>query len=133
MSVFKSKYEARVILDFSDGKVSKSSIKQSLNQAEVKYCTKPTNGLVTFFNNDIKVGMYSIRLSLNNNDLNYTSTKLRQYKRVSVQVTEKLQVIDIKSDTRFSYLNYNIDNVSIQDLTDLIHHCKRLDDMRGFL
>lgn len=133
MSVFKSKYELRTILDFSDGKVSKNQIKQSLKQVEVKYCTKPSHGWITFFNNDIKIGMYSIRLSLTNDDLNYTNTKIKQHKRVSVQVVEKTEKIYIDSDPRFSYLNYNYTNVSIDDLTNLIHHCKRLNDVRAFL
>jgi hypothetical protein len=134
MSVFKSKYEARTILDFSEGKVSKNSIKQSLRRVEVRHCSENVNGYVTFFNNNIKVGMYSIRLVLYSGPKD-NSTKIKQYKKFLISVIENkaTQEINIKRDARFCHKTWTTENPSVEEMADLIQYCKRLNDMRGFL
>lgn len=134
MSVFKVKHEYRKILDFSDGKVSKNSIKQSLRQVDVKYCAQNVNGYITIFDNAIKVGMYSIILKLNS-DFGEENSTLKQYKKVNVLVCESRtsNEINIQNDNRFSYKSWNEEHTSVDELVDLINHCKRLDDMRVFL
>lgn len=134
MSVFKGKYENRTILDFSDGKVSKNSIKQSLRKVEVRHCSESVNGYVTFFNNEIKVGMYSIRITLIGS-LNDNHTKFKQYKKFFIRVIENktVQEVNIKHDTRFCHKIWATENASVKEMADLIYYCKRLNDVRIFL
>lgn len=134
MSAIKSKYECKEILDFSVGKITKSSILKSLRQADFvqKYYNKNGVGL-TYVENEIVVGMYKIHLLLR---FNNEAKKLRQYGKFQVIICDN-QIIDLSKDFRFksqSWVKLNKKNkLTISNLVDIILYCKKLDKLKIFL
>lgn len=142
MSLIKAKQEARIILDFSKGKISKNLIKQSLRETEVVELHNNEDGQCTLIDNYIKVGMYDIHLNMNcppTSDKN----KLREYGCFRVAIYENSPInnvikhINEKHDRRFKdqyWVKLNQRGMlRIKNLIDIIMFTKRLNNLKMFL
>lgn len=139
MTAIRAHQERRTILDFSDGKYSKNRIKQSLrtcNITSIKECEEQDEFI--FFTNEIKVGMYIIRLHLPF-DSSKNWCKLSEYGDFEISIHESSSApgLNLSRDSRFksqywSHKNY-FGGLRIKHLIDIIAHCKRLDKLKAFL
>lgn len=144
MSLIKGKQEFRTILDFSKSKISKNFVKQSLREAEVRevVCLPETN-TYTFVENEIKVGMYQLRLSFESVDSINNRTKLKDYGGFNVAIYERnrkgniLKNINLEKDKRFKDQYWVEDsknyNIRIKNLVDVVMHLERLNQLKLFL
>ena len=140
MTAIRSKLESRIILDFSNGKYSKNKIKQALRQCEVINILEGENRddwLV--YDNQIKVGMYTIKLRLPL-DGPSTCSKLKDYGDFEISIYDTLSKehsINLQKDSRFKdqyWVSYNFfGRLRIKHLIDIVTHCKRLDKLKAFL
>lgn len=139
MTAIRAHQERRLLLDFSDGKYSKNKIKQALRQCNV-ISVKQTDedDEYIIFANEIKVGMYTIKLHLpfdSSKDWN----KLRDYGDFEISIHERPggPSINLNTDGRFRtqyWTKYNFfGKLRIKHLIDIIAHCKRLDNLKAFL
>lgn len=141
MSAVKGLLEHRTVLDFSKDHVSKNLVRRALCQTEIlDLCRKAGN--ITFIDNDIKVGMYTIRLGFSEVHPGDNRKHLRDYGGFKVKIFESgspemSAEINLNKDKRFSKqywtgLNKNY-NLLTKNLIDIILHCSRLNDLRVFL
>lgn len=141
MSAIKSRMESRVIFDFTDQALTKKSIKNILKKIEVREIDSDKDlSEVIFIENSILVGSYEIHLSFS-----FVSTEdrryLKEYGRFKVFISEKLsrknRNIDLKKDGRFknhSWVKKNAEyKLGINDLTEIIELCNKLDRLKAFL
>lgn len=139
MSVSRVKHENKVILDFSDCRISKNSITQSLRDVEVLGTYHDDKTLDTIIDNEIKIGMYSIVLLLNSSTLNFNVRHLRQCGPLTIRLYENStgREINLNKDYRFKTQNWAKKNfegqIKIKDLIEAIIYCNRLDKMKSFL
>jgi hypothetical protein len=143
MSLVKAKQEARAILDFSKGKISKNSIKESLRKTEVVEVCSHEDGGYVMIDNYIKVGMYKIHLTMNGIPTP-DKTRLKDYGcfRVAIyetnsKVSKLDKHINEKHDKRFKdqyWVKLNCQGkLRIKNLVDVIIFTNRLDKLRMFL
>ena len=137
MTAIKAKSQDRVILDFSAGKCSKNRVKQALRQCDVINWDegKEDRNELTIYENQIKVGMYTIHLELPF-DTPEGWRKLRDYGDFQVTISDG-RTIDLKRDGRFKNQYWVSQNffgkLRIKHLIDIITHCHRLNKLRAFL
>ncbi len=139
MTAIKAHQERRLILDFSGGKYSKNKIKQALRQCSV-VSVKQTDERNEYiiFDNEIKVGMYTIKLHLPF-DSSKNWNKLRDYGDFEISIHDRHTgpSIDLARDSRFRtqyWIKYNFfGKLRIKHLIDIIAHCQRLDKLKAFL
>lgn len=143
MSAIKCRQENKTLLDFSDTnkRVSKNLVKQLLRKADLpSYQRDDAN--ITHINHDIVVGIYKIRLSLNN-ELDTQKNKLKQYGNFSFTIMELTNsgekyggayVLLPPRDKLFKnqYWYYN-NKLRINDLANAIIYCNRLNHLKSFL
>jgi hypothetical protein len=141
MSVSKVKHEYKIILDFSDQKLTKTHVRKSLKDINIEplYPVKDDN-LMVCIENEIKVGMYKISLVLSPTITRFTSHKLKDFGDFNVQIFEdgnrNSREINLSKDNRFKeqyWAQKNSCGLKVIDLTDIICHFKRLDKLRAFL
>jgi hypothetical protein len=136
MSAIKSKQESKIILNFSDKKLSKKYINDCLKQVEIissYYCDKLDH--LVFRDNDILIGMYKIRLSLldifSNNQNN--QFKITIFERTAQGDKE----ISLSRDLRFKCSNWIQSNnnykLKTKNLVDAIYLCNKLDNLKLYL
>jgi hypothetical protein len=139
MTAIRAHQERRLLLDFSQGKQSKNKIKQALRQCNVvsvKQVDEENEYIV--FTNEIKVGMYTIRLHLPF-DSSKNWNKLRDYGDFEISIHDRPNApgINLATDSRFRHqywAPYNFfGKLRIKHLIDIIAHCKRLDNLKAFL
>lgn len=141
MSLIKGKQEFRTILDFSKGKVSKNMIRRELRNAEVHELTQlPNTNSFTFIENDIKVGMYLIRLSFSSMDADKSRNRLREYGgfRIALYEIREKSNKNINLNSKLFKHQYWVElnkdyNLRVKNLTDVIMYLKRLDNLKMFL
>lgn len=146
MSAVKCKHEYKTLLDFSktERRVSKNLVKQMLRQAELPSYRNSGNEII-YTNYEINVGMYHIHLLLNADEF-VAQTKLKDYGSFSFELTEEIlgqpkneydmrNVIWVERDSRFKHQYWSDRNKSIRinDLVNMIIHCKRLSNLKAFL
>jgi hypothetical protein len=144
MSLVKGKQEFRTILDFSEGKLSKNKVKNALRKVEVRELVRLENSnTLCLVENDIRVGMYQIRLSFSSFDSTHTRSKLREYGGFRVNIYERnrkgntIQYINLSRDKRFHHqkwakLNHDY-AIRIKNLVDIIVYVSRLNQLKMFL
>src|SRR5689334_4083054 len=137
MTAIRAHQERRLLLDFSEGKHSKNKIKQSLRQCNVVSVKQDEDDEYTIFTNEIKVGMYTIRLHFPF-DCSKDWNKLRDYGDFEVSIHERSgPALNLSTDGRFRYQYWtkhnSFGNLRIKHLIDIIAHCKRLDGLKAFL
>lgn len=139
MSAIKSKYGHITILDFSKNKITKTSVRKSIRNANFFQSRYSEGGIsFDFIDNEIDVGTYKIRIFL---DITREGKKLRDYGRFYISIYEQsvsaCKIINLSKDSRFKYqywVDYNSkEKLNISHLTDAILHCKRLDSLKAFL
>lgn len=141
MSLIKGKQEFRTILDFSKGKVSKNMIRRELRNAEVHELAQlPNTNSFTFVENDIKVGMYLIRLSFSSMDADRNRNRLREYGgfRIALYEIREKSIKNISLNNKLFKHQYWVElnkdyNLRAKNLTDVILYLKRLDSLKMFL
>jgi hypothetical protein len=144
MSVNKVKHEYKIILDFTNKKLSKTEVKRSLSDIEIAalYKSEENNLLddqLICVENEIKVGMYKISIVLPPAIQRNTSHKLKDFGTFRVQIFEDGKVcreINLKRDGRFKeqyWTQKNNCGLKVKDLTDIICHCNRLDNLKAFI
>lgn len=140
MSLIKGKQEFRTILDFSKDKLSKNMIKQALRGVEVHEVSfLPESNTYTFVENEIRVGMYTIRLLFSSVSAE-TRTQLKEYGGFRVAIYEhknkSLKNINLDKCKLFKgqyWLSLNDGyDIRMNNLTDIIMHLKRLDNLKIF-
>jgi hypothetical protein len=139
MTAIRAHQERRLILDFSGSKYSKNKIKQALRRCSVISVrqTDEDNEYI-IFDNEIKVGMYTIKLLLPF-DSSKNWDKLRDYGDFEISIRDKYggPGIDLSRDVRFRsqyWTQYNFfGKLRIKHLIDIIAHCQRLDNLKAFL
>jgi len=144
MSLIKGKQEFRTILDFSKGKVSKNMIKRALREAKVQEVTKlPDSESYTFVENQIKIGMYKVRILFPSLSAYRDRQLLREYGGFRVAIYEvtstgKNKVLrNIKLDSKLFKNQYWVNlnpnyKIRMKNLTDIIMYLKRLDNLKIF-
>lgn len=142
MALIKGKQEFRTILDFSKDKISKNKVKRALREAEVRELVQlKDSNTHTFVENDIKIGMYRIRLFFSSIDSSRDRSRLKEYGGFRVAIYEcrgnVIQNINLSTDRRFKHqywadLNKDYD-IRMKNLTDIIMFVKRLDNLKMFL
>lgn len=138
-----TKITRKIILDFSDKKITKNYIQQILRNTEFHYFD-PTDRKILLISS-IKIGTYKIDLIFDSNKRD-NGYKLRNYGKFVCQISNCYKnsiltsYIDIKNDKRFNnvllnrtYARSYISDVKINTLIKLILHCKRLDNLNSFL
>jgi hypothetical protein len=135
MTAIRAREEHRTLLDFSNGKYSKTKIKHLLQHCYVSTWEEGRSDV--YIENDIKVGMYTIQLHLSL--FSWTpSNKLKEFGDFGVSIFDsEKHCIDLKKDKRFRG-QYWIENNETghlrgKQLVDIINHCKRLDRLRAYL
>lgn len=147
MTVSRINQEYRTILDFSKDKISKNFIQQALRQIEVldfniKKEESPTQ-TVTVINNDIKIGMFVVRLVLRDGFIRkskFTAQKLRSYGKFHIKIYEQsvrsTNELNLTEHTLFKdqqWVDKSQNNeLGIKDLVDAISYCSRLNRLRMF-
>ncbi len=140
MTAIRSKFESRTILDFSNGKYSKNKIKQALSQCEVVNILEGEDrDEWLIYDNQIKIGMYTITLHLPF-DCPSTCSKLKDYGDFEISIydtSSKERSINLQKDSRFRdryWVSQNFfGKLRIKHLIDAITYCKRLDKLKAFL
>src|ERR1700679_3654543 len=116
MTAVKSKITFQTILDFSDERVTKSHVRSQLRETEIPEA-EWNNQTITYINNQIQVGMYTILLvfpdSSNAIETGNLRHRLREYGSFLIRISENdplddngrkydfLQEIDVTKDRRF--------------------------------
>ena len=141
MCLVKAKQEYRTILDFSwQKRVSKNLVRQSLRKAEISDFRRDS-GSIYILDNEIKVGMYRIKLLFSSLDSSRPRQRLREYKGVGIAILEgsdpySYESISIDKDKRFCYKNWLLPSVNyslrLNDLVDVIVHCSKLNKLKVF-
>lgn len=138
MTAIKARSVSRLILDFSAGKCSKNRIKNAIRNCEivsVEPCTHECNQW-NIYNNQIKVGMYTIHLQLPFDGPD-SWRKLKDYGDFQVTISDGGPAIDLKKDGRFKNQYWVPSNffgkLRIKHLIDIVAHCHRLNKLRAFL
>lgn len=150
MTAVKSKIEFRTVLDFpSEEPLSRNRVQTKLRAAEVTDAELAPHS-ITYINNQIKVGMYTIRLvfpdsseAIDGGDIRH---RLNQYGAFIIRISENnpvnsgddkydfLQEIDITKDRRFKCQPWAHNMLfNMGDLVNVIIHCHRLDKLKVFL
>jgi hypothetical protein len=138
MTAIRAKEENRTILDFSDIKCTRNGISKAINRCSISNIIEgETLQEFTYFVNEIKVGMYRIRLQLPFDCPEHCS-KLKEYGDFEVSISDAYRGnIDLKEDSRFrnqDWVAYNFfGKLRIKHLVDIIIYCKRLDGLKCFL
>lgn len=139
MTAIKAKSEDKIILNFSDDKCSKNHIKQSLRRCEIINIEETGRDELIIYNNDIKVGMYTIRIDLPF-DSHPSWNKLKDYADFQISIydsIDKKNSIDLNKDTRFKNQYWVSQNffgkLRIKHLIDIIAYCHRLNKLKAFL
>lgn len=142
MSAVKGLLEHRTVLDFSKDHVSKDLVRRALCRTEIIGLCQQKPGNITFIDNDIKIGMYTIRLDFSEIHPGDGHKHLRDYGGFKVKIFENSSPevsaeINLNKDKRFSKqywtnLNKNY-NLLTKNLIDIILHCSRLNNLRVFL
>lgn len=142
MALIKGKQEFRTILDFSKEKISKNKVKHAIREAEVRELVQlKDSNTHTFVENEIKIGMYSIRLFFSSIDSSRDRSRLKEYGGFRVAIYEcknnVFRNINLSTDRRFKqqyWLNLNEHySIRMKNLTDIIMFIKRLDNLKIFL
>lgn len=139
MTAIRSHEEPRTVLDFSNGKCSKNKIRQSLKDCHLTSLEENDDYEVTLYQNEIKVGMYSIVIQLPF-DLE-GPRKLKDFKDFEISIYDgadhKTSRINLKKDPRFRsqyWVNLNFfGKLRVKHLIDVVAHCRRLDRLKAFL
>ncbi len=139
MTAIRSHEEPRTVLDFSNGKCSKNKIRQSLRGCHLTSLEENDDYEVTLYQNEIKVGMYSIVIQLPF-DLE-GPRKLKDFKDFEISIYDgadhKTSRVNLKKDPRFRsqyWVSLNFfGKLRVKHLIDIIAHCKRLDKLKAFL
>jgi hypothetical protein len=142
MSLVKGRQEFRTILDFSKEKLSKNKIKTALRQVEVLEYARGQDSTL-FIENNIKIGMYNIRLLFSSCDADKNRNRLKEYGGFQVAIYERnrkcniIQNINLLKDKRFKnqyWTNLNNGyNIRMKNLIDIIIFTERLNKLRMFL
>jgi hypothetical protein len=136
MSVGKGKLESRTILDFSRSKISKNYIKNSLRSVKLSDFNLYEN-TITYINNEIKIGMYNIRLHFIDRAPIYQDKRpLKDCGKFNINIREAKseEDINLSRDKRFKDQYWLGDeSMKINTLTDVIMYCSRLNDLKPFL
>jgi len=139
MTAIRAHQERRTILDFSSGKFSKNRIKQALrtcNIISIKRCEGRDEYVV--LTNEIKVGMYIIRLHLPfDSSKNWSKLSDHGDFEISIHESPSSPGVNLSQDKRFasqywSHRNY-FGGLRIKHLIDIIAYCHRLDKLKAFL
>ncbi len=143
MSLIKGKQEFRTILDFSKGKVSKNMIKRSLRNATVHEMTQlPETGSLTFVENDIRIGIYHVRLFFSSVDAGRDRSRLREYGGFRIAIYERTSkgkaMRNVSLNNKLFRNQYWVElnkgyNLRMKNLADVIMYLKRLDNLKLFL
>lgn len=139
MTAIRSHEEPRTVLDFSNGKCSKNKIRQSLKDCHLTSLEENEDYEVTLYQNEIKVGMYSIVIQLPF-DLE-GPRKLKDFKDFEISIYDgadhKTSRINLKKDPRFRgqyWVSLNFfGKLRVKHLIDIVAHCRRLDRLKAFL
>lgn len=139
MTVIKSSFSLRNVLDFSGKRYSKSQIKKTLKELEFQIVDDDGNRSIferRWIINQIKVGMYVIQIITNPKE---GSLKIKDLDTLHINIYEekgKLP-INLEQDGRFKQQYWIQDNIlyalKSKNLVDIIHHCQRLDGLKAFL
>lgn len=149
MTAIKSRIAFRTILDFSNENVTKSLVRRELRETNVPEA-ELNDQTITYINNQIQVGMYTILLVFPDSSQSIEEgnlrSRLREYGDFLIRISENspvmdqgkkydfLQEIDITRDRRFRtqrWSHYSTFNMT--DLTEVIMYCHRLDSVKAFL
>lgn len=138
MSTKKGKQEIRTILDFSQGKISKNSVRKALRQVVVEDVLDSETDVKLIYN-VIKVGPYKIHLRFP--FLSETNKKLKEYGKFKIVVSEMNRdvesAINLSSDRRFKtqyWISHNENfQMLMKTLADVIVYCGRLNRLKSFL
>lgn len=138
MTVIKAKNQNRIVLDLSQQRCSKNKIGKLLRELQVDMFYTTETGHVGLTTNYIKVGMYSVRLWLYENE----AGKLKDFD-IGINIYEsddpKSMCIELLKDKRFStqyWANADMllgNKIRLKHLTDIVYHCQRLDQLKIFL
>lgn len=143
MCLVKAKQEYRTILDVSERKkVSKNFVRQSLRKAEI-YDFLVEGSTTKVCGNEIKVGMYLIKIDFSYLDSSRPRRHLREYGGVGVTIFEgktghpdSWKAVRIERDRRFCYKPWLVPAVTyslrLNDLVDVVVHCSKLNKLRVF-
>lgn len=143
MSLVKGKQEWNTILDVSRRpRVSKNYVKNALRKADVLEL-QPVGSSLNMVENDIRVGMYCIKLIFADMDSSRPRQRLRQYGSFKVTIFEgregddqSFRYVPLQSDYRFKG-QYWVPLVSqyklrMHMLVDIIIHCAKLNKLKAF-
>lgn len=133
MTASKVRHESRTILDLSKGRLSKNKVIKLLRETEVLTSTDDSS---IYIDNDVRVGIYSIKLLLNSGN----GPKLKNYGRFGIRLYEikrdGQQEIMIEKDPNFKSNDWVKRNAKYElrtnDLVSAILYCKRLDKLKLF-
>lgn len=133
MTAIKGKKEDKLLLDFSDQQYSKNKIRKALRSAEVTTIIEE-NELRSFIQYYIQVGIYKLWLWLPIE----ARGKLKDCGKVMFNISEGSTNISLLADGRFKSQYwvksmYSNDGANINNLTDIITHCQRLNQLTVFL
>ena len=135
MSLVKAKRKENTILDFTDSKITKNKIRESLRLLRIKnvYCNKSN---LTIYDNFVKVGTYNIKLVLQENYDNKPK-KLKDFGRFQIRLFDQGKEVILDKDYRFKkqlWIKSNINHgLTISNLIDTIIYCNKLHKLKIFL
>lgn len=141
MSASKIKHEFRTIIDLnhSNRNLTKHKIYKMIK--EVNVVLQEQGIYPTYIDNQINIGVYTIRLILNRNCAKCDSpNKLKDYGNFSIKIYENYKTglleLDINKYSLFKEQNWirknQEDSLCIKDLISAILFCNRLDRLKIF-
>jgi hypothetical protein len=145
MTVIRTKdRETRTLLDFSNERFSKNKIKQLLRNLKVEvwkldnYNVDTKTG-ITFVDNEIKVGIFTISINLAMASGSYKLKDFPGGMSIIIQESGRNQPPPMmwRENKLFKnqyWMSYNsMGNFKIKHLADVIHYCCRLNKLKCFL
>lgn len=141
MSAIKNKKQSKTILVVNPIKWSKEQLDKRLNSLRLKkllYLDRDQD--LVFIDNDIIIGMYKVRLCFSFLD-RFSSTKQLKASKFKIQIFELSNFgekeIIAHDDPRFKhYLNASNNlkyKSSIENLSNIVYACAKLDSLKLFL
>lgn len=133
MTASRVKHESKTILDLSKERLSKNKVIKLLRETEIKTSVDDPG---TYIDNDVRVGIYSIKLLLSPGN----GPRLKNYGRFGIRLYEIKrdgpQEIYIEKDPNFKSNDWVKRNAKYElrtnDLVSAILYCKRLDKLKLF-
>lgn len=130
MSAYKIKQVVRII-DLNTQQLNKSKIAKILRETKFQSIQHQESTIVVI-NNEINLGLYSIKLSFQHSKVDVKKERLREYGKFDIRIFYKNQEIKVLKDPMFKTQAWIREPICINELIEAINYCARLDRLNAY-